>query len=131
MGIDKLLELTDVGLLLDTGHLLLGGGDPVQALRDWRARVNHLHLKDVRLDVLRNAVTDRVDMPECWQRGVFCELGAGDVDFDGFFAELGRSPFSGWIVVEQDWVPQPGDNVSTPAAAQIRNRRWLEEHGGY
>jgi inosose dehydratase len=59
---------------------------------------------------------------------VFCELGAGDVDLAGFFAEL--DPYEGWLVVEQDWVPTPGDDVSTAAEAQVRNRRWLAEHAG-
>src|SRR5581483_9510689 len=33
--IDRVLDLSDVGLLVDTGHLLIGGSDPIQALRDW------------------------------------------------------------------------------------------------
>ena len=51
--IERLLELSDVGVCLDTGHLLLGGGDPVSAVGDWGERINHLHLKDARLDVIR------------------------------------------------------------------------------
>src|SRR5207245_2330373 len=46
--IEKVLELTSIGLCLDTGHLLLGGGDPVRAMREWGQRINHLHLKDAR-----------------------------------------------------------------------------------
>ena len=126
--VERLLELTDVGVLLDTGHLLLGGGDPVQAMRDWRDRINHVHVKDARMDVLRQAVADGVDMPEVWRRGVFCELGAGDVDLEAFFAELGG--YSGWLVVEQDWVPAPDDDASIAIEAQAHNRRWLAEHAG-
>jgi inosose dehydratase len=128
--IERLLELTDVGLLLDTGHLLLGGGDPLQGLRDWLGRIDHVHAKDVRLDVLHEAISDGADMPECWRRGVFCELGAGDVDLESFFAKLETSGYSGWLVVEQDWIPGPGDDGTRPAAAQARNRRWLSEHVG-
>ncbi len=126
--VERLLELTDIGVLLDTGHLLLGGGDPVQAMRDWRDRINHVHVKDARMDVLRQAVADGADMPEVWRRGVFCELGAGDVDLDAFFAEL--EGYSGWLVVEQDWVPGPDDDASIAIEAQARNRRWLSDHAG-
>ena len=126
--VEQLLELTDIGVLLDTGHLLLGGGDPVQALRDWRERINHVHVKDARMDVLRSAIADGADMPEVWRRGVFCELGTGDVDLDAFFAEL--EGYSGWLVVEQDWVPGPDDDASKAVIAQQRNRRWLAEHNG-
>lgn len=124
--IEELLRRTDVGLLLDTGHLVAAGGDPVQALRAWRARVDHVHLKDVRLDVLRGAA----DWGAAWRAGVFCELGAGDVDLDSFLGELGPSRYAGWLVVEQDWVPGPGDDATGATAAQARNRRWLSERAG-
>jgi inosose dehydratase len=122
--IERLLERTDVGLLLDTGHLAAAGGDPVQALRDWRARVDHVHVKDVRPDVLRRSR----DWDEAWRSGAFCELGAGDVDLDGFLAEL--AGYDGWLVVEQDWVPGPHDDPRPQIAAQARNRRWLADHAG-
>jgi inosose dehydratase len=122
--IERLLERTDVGLLLDTGHLVAGGGEPVKALRDWGDRVSHVHVKDVRLDVLRSAA----NWDEAWRSGVFCELGAGDVDLAGFFAAL--DGYSGWLVVEQDWVPVPGEDPTEHIEAQARNRRWLAEHFG-
>jgi inosose dehydratase len=128
--IERLLELTDVGLLLDTGHLALGGGDPSEALRDWRQRIDHVHVKDVRTEVLEGVVADRADMAEAWQRGVFCELGAGDVDLDTFFAELAASDYSGWLVVEQDRIPSPTEDAADAIESQAHNRRWLADHAG-
>ena len=128
--IERLLELTDVGVLIDTGHLLLGGGDPVQALRDWGARVNYVHVKDVRLRVLHGVVEERADMIEAWRRGIFCELGAGDVPLENFFAALRESGYTGWVVVEQDRIPRPDEELRESAEAQVRNRRWLREHAG-
>lgn len=122
--IERLLDGTSAGLLLDTGHLTAGGGDPVRALRDYRDRIDHLHVKDVRLDVLRDAA----GWDDAWRGGVFCELGTGNVDLKGFFAELGS--YDGWLVVEQDWVPRPEDAFVEQAEAQARNRRWLNEHTG-
>jgi inosose dehydratase len=122
--IERLLEGTTVGLLLDTGHLVAAGGDPVSGLRDWRARINHVHLKDVRLEVLRSAGS----WGEAWRAGVFSELGTGDVDLAGFVA--GLDGYDGWLVVEQDWVPGAEDDVGPQAAAQARNRRWLRERAG-
>jgi inosose dehydratase len=128
--IDRLLELSDIGLLLDTGHLLVGGTDPVQALRNWGPRVNYVHLKDARLDIVRDVVADRIDKLEAWRRGLFCELGAGDVDLEGFIAALQESGYSGWIVVEQDRIPRDDEPLSESAAAQRRNRHWLRERCG-
>jgi inosose dehydratase len=122
--IESLLERTDVGLLLDTGHLVAAGGEPAQAMRDWGERVNHVHVKDVRLDVVGGAAS----WDEAWRGGVFCELGTGDVDLDGFFAEL--EAYAGWVVVEQDWVPRPGEDPSAQIEAQAGNRRWLAERFG-
>jgi inosose dehydratase len=122
--IERLLERTDLGLVLDTGHLVAAGGEPVQALRDWGGRVNHMHVKDVRQDVLHGAAS----WDEAWRSGVFCELGAGDVDLTGFFGEL--EGYAGWLVVEQDWVPKPGEDPTPQIEAQARNRRWLAEHVG-
>ena len=116
-----------VGLTIDTGHLLLGGADPTEMLRRFRGRVAHVHLKDVRLGVLRQAIADGADMLECWRRHVFCELGAGDVELEAFATELAY--YDGWIVVEQDWVPAEGEEAAQ-VAAQARNRRWLRERLG-
>ena len=128
--IDHVLELSDVGLLVDTGHLLIGGSDPIQALRDWGSRVNYVHIKDVRLDVLRGVVRDHAGAIEAWQRGIFCELGSGDVDLDGFFRELRAVGYDGWICVEQDRILRDDEPISESAEAQRRNRAWLREHAG-
>lgn len=129
--IERLLDLTDAGLLLDTGHLVLGGGDPTQALRDWGDRIDHVHVKDVRSDVLEGVIADRADMTEAWRRGIFCELGTGDVDLDAFLAALAACGYSGWLVVEQDRIPRSGDDPAEAGKAQARNRRWLAAHAGF
>jgi len=121
--IERLLEDTDVALLLDTGHLAMGGGDPVAALRDWRERVNHVHLKDMRLDLARQPG----DMLAAWRRGIFCELGAGDLELEAFLDTLTGSGYEGWLVIEQDRVLAEDGDFEEAAAAQERNLRWVKE----
>jgi inosose dehydratase len=128
--IEQALQLTDLGLVVDPGHLLVGGADPVESLRAWGDRVLYVHAKDARLDVIRSAVADRVDMLEAWRRGIFCELGAGDANLEAFFSELERIGYSGWVAVEQDRIPRPDEQLSEAVEAQIRNRRWLRENAG-
>jgi inosose dehydratase len=123
--IERLLELSDVGLLLDTGHLALGGGDPVEAVQDWAHRIDHLHVKDCRRSILEGVIADAADMEEAWRRRVFCELGTGDVDLPAFFSAVTAIDYSGWLVVEQDVIPSAGEDASEAMAAQARNRRWL------
>jgi inosose dehydratase len=128
--IERALELTDIGMLVDTGHLLLGGSDPIQSLRDWGRRVSYVHVKDVRLALVRQVVEERADVIEGWRRGMFCELGDGDVDLRAFFAALGDVGYDGWIVVEQDRIPRPDEELAESAAAQARNRDWLRRNVG-
>lgn len=119
--LDRLLEETDLDLCLDTGHLLLAGGDPVEVAGRWRGRLRHVHLKDVRLDVVRSLAGRPLE--ELWRRGAFCELGTGALDLPAFLAELGDYP--GWLVVEQDRILEPGESLSEATAAQARNRSLL------
>lgn len=123
--IEKVLELTSIGLCLDTGHLLLGGGDPLQAMREWRSRINHLHLKDARRSVVEGIVREAAPVSEIWRRQAFCRLGDGDLDVDGVLAEV-RDSYRGWIVVEQDVLP---DAAGKPAADQRANREYLAARG--
>jgi inosose dehydratase len=127
--IERFLEDTDVELLLDSGHLLVAGGDPVQALGDWRDRIGAIHIKDVRLKVLQQVKAERADTLTAWRRGLFCALGQGDVDLDGFCAAL--DGYDGWVVVEQDRVLDDITAFEGAAQEQVANRDWLREHAGW
>jgi inosose dehydratase len=130
--IERFLEDSDVTLLLDSGHIAVAGGDALTALRDWGDRVGAVHVKDVRLDVLAGVKQERADTLTAWRRGLFCALGDGDVDLEGFCAALDARGYDGWVVVEQDRVLEDGDGAFSAAAAeQQRNRAWLREHAGW
>jgi inosose dehydratase len=130
--IERFLADGDVPLLLDSGHLLVAGGDPLAALADWRARIGAVHMKDVRLDVLAGVKADRADTLTAWRRGLFCALGHGDVDLDGFCAVLESNGYDGWLVVEQDRVlTDLNGSFSGAAAEQVANREWLRAHAGW
>ncbi|NUR89815.1 MAG: TIM barrel protein, partial [Nonomuraea sp.] len=126
--VERLLELTDVDLCLDTGHLLLAGGDPVAALRAWAARVGHVHVKDGDTKILAAALEAGDDLRELVGRGGFARLGAGELDLPGVVAALDDIGYEGWIVVEQDVLPgrRPLDRV---VADQVANRERLRELG--
>lgn len=127
--IERLLELTDVSICLDTGHLLLGWGDPVAAVRDWGERINHVHLKDARSEVLERIMREGASLDAIWEREAFCALGQGDVDLAGVVAELRKRSYSGWIVVEQDIVLEPEEPPTRAAADQKANRTYLWQLG--
>ena len=123
--VEWLLALTDVSLTVDTGHIRLAGGDPAECLKAWRQRVNHVHIKDVRLDVLRAAqAAHRTDFDTWWAR-VATALGGGDVDIDAVLAVLAGSGYDGWLVVEQDRAPTAARDYPAVAAEQAANLSWL------
>jgi inosose dehydratase len=126
--IERLLELSDVGLCLDTGHLLVGGADPVQVVRDWVERINHVHLKDARTAVIEQIVRDRAPVVAIWERRAFCRLGTGDVALESVLDSLRDSGYQGWVVVEQDILPDP-DDPSGSIEDQRRNREYLRARG--
>lgn len=123
--IESFLARTDVGLTLDTGHLILGGGDPLEGVRRWGDRINHIHLKDARVDVLHAIIARGGAMREVWSSGAFVALGAGNLDLDGFMTELIDSGYDGWVVVEQDTIPRPGDSIDRIIDDQRTNREAL------
>jgi inosose dehydratase len=129
--IERFLEDCDVPLLLDCAHLVVAGGDPVRALADWGDRIEAIHIKDVRLDVLASVKAERADTLTAWRRGLFCALGAGDVDLDGFCRAVAERGYDGWVVVEQDRVLTSADDFEVAAADQVANREWLKEHAGW
>ena len=127
--IEIVLSLSDVGLCLDTGHFLLGGGDPVTALRKWPTRINQVHIKDASLAVFEQIVEDGQPTTAIWSREAFPALGKGDVDVDGLLVALADIGYQGWLVVEQDILPTTTERFSQAAMDQRANRAYLAERG--
>lgn len=125
--IEALLAATDVDITFDSGHLLIGGGDPLTDFRRWKDRINHLHLKDARIQVLRDALTTEDPMGTIWEKRVFVPLGDGDLDVDQLTQDIIDSGYSGWLIVEQDVVPRSDDEVERARAEQIANRDALRK----
>jgi inosose dehydratase len=126
--ISAALENTSIGLCLDTGHLLLGGGDPLQALLEWGHRINHVHLKDARKTVVDDIIREKAPVSEIWRRHAFCRLGEGDLKVDAVLEDLRRN-YTGWLVVEQDVLPDPDRESGRPALDQRANREFLRARG--
>lgn len=132
--IDRLLAETDaegVGLLLDTGHAVYGGADPLDLVRRKGSRIWYVHLKDARTDELKRVRTTDIPMEEAWRRGVFCPLGDGVVDFPRVIDALRERGYAGWLIVEQDVIPdEKGRLVPDPLESARRSRAYLRERTG-
>ncbi len=91
-----------VGLCLDTGHLAYGGADAAALCRRYAGRVRHVHLKDVRGDLLARVRTEGLDYATAVGEGIFAPLGEGVVDFAAILHTLRAAGYDGWYVLEQD-----------------------------
>lgn len=131
--VDRLLRRTDpdlMGLVLDTGHYAYGAGpEGCEALEKafdrFGERIWHVHFKDCDPEAARRAREEKWGYFEAVRQGVFCELGAGCVDFPSVLDRLRALEYAGWIVVEQDVLPGMG----TPRESAQRNRMYLRDIG--
>ncbi|WP_425427064.1 TIM barrel protein [Actinophytocola xinjiangensis] len=100
--VERFLADSPLPLCLDTGHLLIGGADPVEVARRWATRVGHVHLKDVRHDVAARVRSGELGYTQAVREGVYVPLGDGDVDIAAIIGHLDAAGYDGWYVLEQD-----------------------------
>ncbi len=121
----KLMALLDydlVGMCLDVGHWIVGGGDPVQGVIEYGKRVTHVHIKDVDPEVLKKLVAGEYERMDVAVEKYFLFVPAGDgaLDLDGLFAELEKYDFSDWMMSEQDKAREPAEEKSGVSMRNIQ-----------
>lgn len=100
--VQRVLDACDVHWCLDTGHLAIGGTDPVKFAQDAFDRVGHVHLKDVDLSKVGALTSGEKSIMESVQGGLFTPLGQGDVDISGVIEALESRGYEGLYIIEQD-----------------------------
>lgn len=126
---DRLMAGTDpkyVSLLFDSGHFAYCGEDPVAQVRKHAGRIRHVHLKDIRPDVVSRVRAKKLSFLEGVRQGAFTIPGDGCVDFDAIFKVLSESGYEGYMVVEAEQDPAKAN----PLEYAIRARKFIREHAG-
>ena len=98
-----MMDMTDpevFSLLFDSGHLAYCGEDPLTLLKKHSARLKHVHLKDVRPDVIAAVKAGRGSFLDGVRMGTFTVPGDGTIDFGPIFEALGSVGYEGWMVGE-------------------------------
>ncbi|MGZ4633144.1 MAG: sugar phosphate isomerase/epimerase family protein, partial [Actinomycetes bacterium] len=98
------LDHSSAPLCLDTGHLLIGGTDPVALAGEAADRIVHTHLKDVDLAAARRVRAGEITYTDAVAAGLYRPLGHGDVDVAAIVTTLESDGYTGWYVMEQDTV---------------------------
>jgi inosose dehydratase len=125
--VEEILERTTLPLCIDTGHTVVGGGDPVDLVRRHGDRLAHIHLKDVDAAVLARLRAGELDMDEAWAAGIFCAFGEGVVPLAEFLAESRVRGLDGYAVLEQDRMAVTVDDLSAVREVEERNLRRVQE----
>jgi len=125
--VDRVLAGSGVPLCLDTGHLLIGGTDPLELVRTAPDRIAHVHLKDVDAALARRVRAGEVAYTDAVRDGIYRPLGAGDIDIPGIIGALTTAGYAGWYVMEQDTIlaaePAPGTG---PIGDVLRSVAFME-----
>jgi inosose dehydratase len=100
--VERALATIDVGWCLDTGHLLIGGADPVRFTQEHGDRIVHVHLKDVDGGLAAQLRSGDCSLLQATRRGLFRPLGQGDAGIGNVLEALDAHGYGGWLVLEQD-----------------------------
>lgn len=128
--VDRLMNDTDpevVHLLLDTGHLYWAGDDPLDMARAHAGRIRHVHLKDIRQDILGRCMERKMSFLESVMEGAFTVPGDGVIDFEPIFRTLADAGYEGWLVVEAEQDP----HKANPLEYAKKARSYLREVIGF
>jgi inosose dehydratase len=125
--IDRVLTGSPIPLCLDTGHLLIGGTDPLELARTAAARIAHVHLKDVDAGLAARVRAGTTTYTDAVRQGVYRPLGGGDIDLRGIVTALSAAGYDGWYVLEQDTIltEEPGPGAG-PIADVLASVAYLE-----
>jgi inosose dehydratase len=126
--VERFLEESAHPLCLDTGHLALGGADPVKVAREAGPRVRHVHLKDLDGDLADRVRHGSLAYGDAVRQGLFRALGQGVARIAEVLQQLRAARYGGWYVLEQDVMldhaPEPG-----PPAHVSRSLEYAKKHG--
>ena len=126
---DRMMSNTDpryVFLCYDTGHFTFAGEDPLTMLKKYVDRIGHVHLKDMRLDVVKQARENNWSFLQAVRNGAFTVPGDGNVDFDPIFKVLSDANYEGWLLVEAEQDPAKAN----PFEYALKGRKYIKEHTG-
>lgn len=127
--IDRMMENTDpklFGLLFDSGHLAYCGEDYMYVLKKHIGRIRHIHLKDIRPEVIAKVKDEKKSFLEGVRMGTFTVPGDGSIDFAPIFEVLAENGYEGYVLVEAEQDPA----VANPFVYALKARKYIAEKAG-
>lgn len=126
----RFIQMTTTPLCLDTGHLMVGGANPLDITTLAHGRIGHVHLKDVDARIAARVRSGAIGYRDAVQSGLYRPLGEGDADIAGVVQQLRRDGYAGWYVIEQDLVLESAADAAAPLEAARRSVQFLKRAAG-
>ena len=127
--IDRMMENTDpelFSLLFDSGHLAYCGEDYMSVLKKYAKRIKHVHLKDIRPDVIAKVKAEHLSFLQGVRMGTFTVPGDGAIDFAPIFDVLAETGYEGYVLVEAEQDPA----IANPFEYALKARKYIAEKAG-
>ncbi len=127
--IDRLMENTDpelFNLLFDSGHLAYCGEDYMYILKKYINRIKHVHLKDIRPEVVAEVKANKESFLQGVRKGTFTVPGDGVIDFEPIFKVLEENNYEGYVLVEAEQDPE----IANPFEYALKARKYIAEKAG-
>ena len=127
--VDRMMENTDpeyVSLLFDTCHFTYCGEDPLEVVKKYVHRIKHVHLKDIRPEVVEQVKKENMSFLAGVRAGAFTIPGDGCINYDPIFKVLEDAGYEGYMVVEAEQDPAKAN----PLEYAIRARKFIAEKTG-
>lgn len=127
--VDRMMENTDseyVSLLFDTGHFAYCGVNPLKMVKKYTGRIKHVHLKDIRKEVVEKVKAEKLSFLDGVRLGTFTVPGDGCIDFDPIFKVLEVSGYEGYMLVEAEQDPAKAN----PLEYAMKARKFIAEKTG-
>lgn len=127
--IDRLMENTDpelFNLLFDSGHLAYCGEDYMSVLKKYIKRIKHVHLKDIRPDVIADVKANKESFLQGVRKGTFTVPGDGVIDFAPIFEVLSENDYEGYVLVEAEQDPA----IANPFEYALKARKYIAKKAG-
>ena len=124
--VDRMMEMTDrdkFSLLFDSGHLAYCGQDYLAVLKKYADRVKHVHLKDIRQEVVKKVKEQKLSFLQGVREGAFTVPGDGCIDFAPIFDILDKANYQGWMIVEAEQDPAKAN----PLEYAIKARKYIKD----
>ena len=105
--VDMFMENTNDNtfVLYDTGHLLFAQANYERVLKNYISKINHIHCKDIRKNILENSLENDLSFRESFLDGVFTVPGDGCIDYEPLFKILYENSYENWLIIEAEQDP--------------------------